>query len=194
MALRNHHRLVRQNVRLVKQLHPQLPRTDLNALRELTAALNLSISRGEIIFIERKWYVTHAGLLRVALQKRCRGIQTELQALQSDASVGKWIFKATVYKTSDSKGFVGYGDADPSNISPIVRGAEMRVAETCACESCIAKSLRYRFVLGRRNRLVSFILTDLPTETKPAKNGNGNGNGAHVHSSTASPTRSALPF
>ena len=29
-----------------------------------------------------------------------------------------------------SCGFVGYGDADPSNVSTLVRGAEMRVAET----------------------------------------------------------------
>jgi hypothetical protein len=42
------------------------------------------------------------------------------------------VLKATVYPTKNSAGFVGYGDADPSNVSPLVRGAEMRVAETRA--------------------------------------------------------------
>ena len=52
----------------------------------------------------------------------------------------RWVFKATVYKARDSKGFVGYGDADPSNISPLVRGAEMRVAETRAVNRALRKA------------------------------------------------------
>jgi len=31
-----------------------------------------------------------------------------------------------------ARSFVGHGDADPSNVSPLVRGAELRVAETRA--------------------------------------------------------------
>src|SRR5207245_1668179 len=49
-------------------------------------------------------------------------------------------FKATVYKSSRCKGFVGYGDADPSNVSPVVRGAEMRVAETRAVNRALRKA------------------------------------------------------
>ena len=37
-------------------------------------------------------------------------------------------------------GFVGYGDADPSNVSPMVRGAEMRVAETRAVNRALRKA------------------------------------------------------
>ena len=37
-------------------------------------------------------------------------------------------------------GFVGYGDADPSNGSPTVRGAEMRVAETRAVNRALRKA------------------------------------------------------
>jgi hypothetical protein len=48
------------------------------------------------------------------------------------AIAGGWVFKVTVYKSSSSKGFVGYGDADPTNPSPLACGAEMRVAETRA--------------------------------------------------------------
>jgi len=50
------------------------------------------------------------------------------------------VFKATVYPSNQSKGYVGYGDADPSNISPLVRGAEMRVAETRAVNRALRKA------------------------------------------------------
>jgi hypothetical protein len=35
---------------------------------------------------------------------------------------------------------VGFGDADPSNVSPLVRGAEMRVAETRAVNRALRKA------------------------------------------------------
>jgi hypothetical protein len=132
--------LVRQNLRVVKQLHPWLQRTDLIALRELTMDLRLSVSRGEVLFIGGKWYVTHAGLLRIALRQRCCGIRTVLQEHQSDPIAGRWVFKATVYKRPGSNGFVGYGDADPSNVSSLVHGAEMRVAETRAVNRALRKA------------------------------------------------------
>ena len=132
--------LVRQNLRVVKQLHPWLKTTDLIALRELTMDLRLSVSRGEVLFIGGKWYVTHAGLLRIALRQRCCGIRTVLQEHQSDPIAGRWVFKATVYKRPGSNGFVGYGDADPSNVSSLVHGAEMRVAETRAVNRALRKA------------------------------------------------------
>src|ERR1700676_3449564 len=132
--------LVRQNLRVVKQLHPWLQRTDLSALRELTMDLLLSVSRGELLFIDGKWYVSHAGLLRIALRQRCCGIRSVLQERQSDPLACRWVFKATVYKKLGSKGFVGYGDADPSNVSSLVHGAEMRVAETRAVNRALRKA------------------------------------------------------
>src|ERR1700719_913206 len=95
--------LVPQNLRLVKRLHPWLKRTDLSALSELTMALRLSVARGEVLFIDGRWYVTHGGLLRIALRQRCCGIRTVLQERQSDPIAGRWVFKATVYKRSGSK-------------------------------------------------------------------------------------------
>src|ERR1700676_1368294 len=132
--------LVRQNLRVVKQLHPWLQRTDLSALRELTMDLLLSVSRGELLFIDGKWYVSHAGLLRIALRQRCCGIRSVLQERQSDPLACRWVFKATFYKKLGSKGFVGYGDADPSNVSSLVHGAEMRVAETRAVNRALRKA------------------------------------------------------
>jgi hypothetical protein len=58
----------------------------------------------------------------------------------SDPLAGRWVFKATVFKSPSSMGFVGYGDADPSNVSSLVRGAEMRVAETRAVNRALRKA------------------------------------------------------
>jgi hypothetical protein len=133
-------KLVRQNLRLVKQVYPHLPKAHLRSLRELTRILGLSVSRGEIQYIEAKWYVTHSGLIRIAQRRQCLGIRTVLQERQSDPVANRWVFRATVFKSAHSKGFVGYGDADPSNVSPLVRGAEMRVAETRAVNRALRKA------------------------------------------------------
>jgi hypothetical protein len=57
----------------------------------------------------------------------------------SNPSEGRWVFKATVLK-SESQAFIGYGDADPSNVSSFVHGAEMRVAETRAVNRALRKA------------------------------------------------------
>jgi hypothetical protein len=171
--------LVRQNLRVVKQLHPWLQRTGLSALRELTTELRLSVSRGELLLIDGKWYVTHAGLLRIALRQRCCGIRTVLQDRQSDPIAGRWVFKATVFKRPGSKGFVGYGDADPSNVSSLVHGAEMRIAETRAVNRALRKAYGIGLCsveeLGRPPRSNN---SDAPDQRKASTNGNnGHQNG-----------------
>jgi hypothetical protein len=57
----------------------------------------------------------------------------------SNPKEGRWVFKATVVK-SGTDHFVGYGDADPSNVSFLVHGAEMRVAETRAVNRALRKA------------------------------------------------------
>ena len=132
--------LLRRNTHIVKQLYPGLRQRDLAALRTLTRTLQLSVSQGELLCLDGKWYVTHAGLLRIAQRRRCLGIRTVLEERVSDPAVGRWVFKATVYKSAHSKGFVGFGDAEPSNVSSLVRGAEMRVAETRAVNRALRKA------------------------------------------------------
>jgi hypothetical protein len=99
-----------------------------------------SLASGEIQLLNGNWYVTHAGLLSIAQRRRCEGIRTTLVKQLSDPAVGRWVFRATVYKKTGSRGFSGYGDADPSNVSPLVRGAEMRVAETRAVNRALRKA------------------------------------------------------
>ena len=126
--------------------------------------------------IDGRWYVTHAGLLRIALRARCLGIRTVLQERQSDPLVGRWVFRATVYKSPGSKGFVGYGDADPSNTSPLVRGAEMRVAETRAVNRALRKA--YGIGLCSVEELGSFSAPQKPLAATPHSNGRPGSNGS----------------
>jgi len=134
-------KLAIQNLRLAKRFWAgRLSAANLDKLIHLTRTLGLSVLTGEISFIDGNWYVTHGGLLRIALRQRCLGILTALQERQSDSAANRWVFRATVYKSRASRGFVGYGDADPSNVSPLVRGAEMRVAETRAVNRALRKA------------------------------------------------------
>src|SRR5271168_3787553 len=170
--------LVRQNLRLVKQVYPGLARAKLTALRELTQTLRLSLAGGEILCLDGRCYIRHAGLLRIAARRRCLGIRTVLQERQCDPVASRWVFKATVYTSCRSKGFVGYGDADPSNTSSLVRGAEMRVAETRAVNRALRKA--YGIGLCSVEELGSHPFPVAPPQEKEAggtPNGNGYGNG-----------------
>jgi len=110
----------------------------------LIAEYGLSVTKGEIIYVGNGWYVSHAGLLRLAERRHCFGIHTRAIVTSSDPTQHRWVFKATVFKSRTCKGFVGHGDADPSNVSEVVRGAEMRVAETRA----VNRALRRAYGIG----------------------------------------------
>ncbi len=141
LAVRNDGNLARTNIACARVFWPaECSKSALRALRELTTRFSLSVPLGELRVVDGSWYITHSGLLRLAHRRRCAGIRVEAVLPLSDASAGRWVFKATVYKSPGSKGFVGYGDADPSNVSPLVRGAEMRVAETRAVNRALRKA------------------------------------------------------
>lgn len=128
--------LARRNVKLAKGKWPdELGRHHLQILGSLTENYGFVVALGDLLLLEGKWYVTHAGLLRLAARGHCHGIQVQQIRDFCDPVNGRWVFKASVYKSSSSKGFVGFGDADPSNVSSMVRGAEMRVAETRAAQA-----------------------------------------------------------
>jgi hypothetical protein len=132
--------LVRAEINLARRMWRGIPTERLAELRGLVRRYHLSLFLGELTRIETKWYVTHAGLLRLAYRKHCTGIETSLERRYSVPSDNRWVFKATVYKSHSSRGFVGYGDADPSNVSSLVHGAEMRVAETRAVNRALRKA------------------------------------------------------
>ena len=133
-------RLLRQNQAIVRTRIGKLGRESQAALSSLTHDYRFALALGDMLLLDGKWYVTHTGLIRLATRRKCLGIRVEPVPQFCDPSLNRWVFKATVHKSSGSKGFVGYGDADPSNVSPLVRGAEMRVAETRAVNRALRKA------------------------------------------------------
>ncbi|MFQ5738314.1 MAG: hypothetical protein ACE5JX_04835 [Acidobacteriota bacterium] len=133
-------KLAGQNLRLAKHRWGILTAEQVRSLKALSGEHGLCVSLGDLLLLDGRWYVTHAGLLRLACRQGCRGIQTRPLREFCDPGASKWVFRAIVYRARGSKGFVGYGDADPSNVSPLVRGAEMRVAETRAVNRALRKA------------------------------------------------------
>jgi hypothetical protein len=133
-------KLLRENLVAVKKLCPHVTNSQLLTLRDLSRNLRLSLQSGDLLLLNGGWYVTHTGLIRLATRRRCSGIHVQPIAEFSDALNRRYAFKATVYKSRTCPGFVGYGDADPSNVSFMVHGAEMRVAETRAVNRALRKA------------------------------------------------------
>jgi hypothetical protein len=130
----------RLNVHLARTMWGDLPKAAISGLRTLSEEYALSVAHGDLQLLDGRWYVTHSGLLRMALRSRCLGITTTVQTRFSEPAANRWVFKAVVHKSPRSRGFVGYGDADPSNVSSLVHGAEMRVAETRAVNRALRKA------------------------------------------------------
>ena len=149
-------------------------------LRELTSTHRLCVAAGDIILLNDGWYVTHSGLLRLARRSRCTGIHVQPTLAFCDPSEKRWAFEATVYKSRGCRGFVGFGDADPSNVSSLVHGAEMRVAETRAVNRALRKA--YGIGLCSVEELGSISeppLSSMPSK-KPAQPVNGDCGGPKV--------------
>ena len=115
---KNQESLVSENVRFARRFVSEtLPPVLLEQLRELTRNFSLSLKSGDLLLLGGGWYVTHAGLIRLAKRCHCSGMQVQPARQLSDQATGRYAFRATVYKSNRCRGFVGYGDADPSNVS-----------------------------------------------------------------------------
>ena len=128
------------SIRAARRVWANLSREGIRRLREITDQHHFSIPAGDLTYLENGWYVTHTGLLGVARRNQCAGIHIRPVPNFCDPSARRWAFEATVYKSRTCRGFVGFGDADPSNVSPLVHGAEMRVAETRAVNRALRKA------------------------------------------------------
>src|SRR5260370_24442095 len=169
---------VRLNISLARATWGRLPRAARDGIRELRTRYILSVALGDVQLIDGRWYVTNAGLLRLAARSRCNGIRVEQVRNFCDPVACRWVFKATVYKSPSSRGFVGYGDADPSNVSLMVHGAELRIAETRAVNRALRKA--YGIGLCSVEELGALSGTagrtrDHEPSAKPSSNGSNNG-------------------
>src|ERR1039457_7054205 len=168
----NFKKLLRENVRIAKGTAPFSSRA-IDLLASLTRDFQFSFKAGELQIINGNCYVTHTGLLRLARRKRCSGIHVEAVNSLCDSAANRFVLKATVFPSKGSSGFVGYGDADPSNVSSLVRGAEMRVAETRA----VNRALRKAYGIGICS-IEEIGTAPIPDEKLPPQKTNGNGNGS----------------
>jgi hypothetical protein len=180
--------LFMQNRRLAKKMWQDLSAGSMAALKRYSQTFGLSVASSELLFLYGSWYVTHAGLLGLAARRRCSGIKVETVPQLCDSAARRYVFKATVYTFRKRRSFAGYGDADPSNVSSLVLGAEMRVAETRAVNRALRKA--YGIGICSVEEIGSFAG---PAQTKheakneirklPAGSANGNGgdgNGTRV--------------
>ncbi len=172
--------LARRNVVQAKALWPDhCSRQMLQLLRELTTRFCFSVGLGDIRIVDGHWYVTHSGLLRLANRRLCRSIRVEPVRDFSDPGINRWVFKSTIEKSRRSSGFVGFGDADPSNVSPLMHGSEMRIAETRAVNRALRKA--YGIGLCSVEELGSFPKSSDHGQSSPAKppkfHSNGHANG-----------------
>ena len=169
-------RMIQAEIDLAQEKWGPLDADLLSNLLALIREYQLSVKHGDMLLLSSRWYVTHTGLLRIARWKRCAGIQVAPVYKFCDRTSERWAFKATVYRSKRCKGFVGYGDADPSNVSRLVRGAEMRVAETRA----VNRALRKAYGIGICS-VEEIGSNPLPVEKVPSQsahaNGSSNGNG-----------------
>jgi hypothetical protein len=170
-----------QELRFAKSLYRDLPKPVLRALKELIQRHEISLTNGDVKYLNGGWYVTHSGLLRLAEQRHCAGIHSRPVLASSDPASSRWVFRAAVFKTRACRGFVGYGDADPSNVSSLVHGAEMRVAETRAVNRALRKA--YGIGICSVEEIGSFAepapssreAKKLPPQPVNGKNGNYDG-------------------
>jgi len=166
----------RLNKRLARHIWGRLSPALLVSLQALTSTYGLSVGRGDIICLDGCWYVTHAGLLGLSSRRGCTGIHVEIVTPFCDLPNNRWTFKATVFCAGKPEGFIGYGDADPSNVSALVHGAEMRVAETRAVNRALRKA--YGIGICSVEEIGSFAgqPASRPESKKLPQPTNGNGN------------------
>jgi hypothetical protein len=170
--------LAARNVRLARRKWGPITPFAVSALRAYSNEFGFSVALGDVVLLDHVWYVTHSGLLRLARRKRCVGIEGAAIAEFCDRASDRYAFKATVFTSRTCKGFVGHGDADPSNVSPLVHGAEMRIAETRA----VCRALRKAYGIGicSVEEIGSSAAPSEParvSEKLPPKSANGNGYG-----------------
>ena len=130
-----------ENVTLArKRWGERLSQSLLDSLVTMEEQHGFSVKSGDVVLIDGGWYVTHTGLIRLARRHKCCGIHAKPIERYCDPHQSHWAFEAIVFRTRTCKGFTGYADANPSNVSELVRGAEMRVAETRAVNRALRKA------------------------------------------------------
>ena len=119
---------------------PQLTASVLRVMQDLADRYGFDVAHGDLLYLDHGWYVTHSGLLGLATRKNCAGIEVRPVIELSESAARRFVFVATVFPTRNSKGFSGFGDAEPANVSAAMHGSELRIAETRAVNRALRKA------------------------------------------------------
>jgi hypothetical protein len=167
----------RRNCQTARLYWGKMERGPRQQLRTLTNSYGLAVGAGDLKLLSGRWYVTHSGWLRLARRKRCAGIKTCIVRALCEPHAWRWVFRATVYTHAGTLGFTGYGDADPTNTSDLVRGAEMRVAETRAVNRALRKAYGIGICSVEELGAQPFPIDPLQERRVDPPNGNGRASG-----------------
>src|SRR4051812_8892446 len=89
--------IVRRNVEIAERMWAgRLGALHLEQLRLFSEKYSFSVQNGDLLLLDNRWYVTHAGLLRLATKKRCSGIHVRAVPEFCDPINCRWAFEATV--------------------------------------------------------------------------------------------------
>jgi hypothetical protein len=186
----------KQQLMLANKLWGPFPNPLRVSLRLLISEYQLSINRGHLLLLNDSWYVTHSALLDIANRRRCAGIRVLPATEFCDAASGRYAFRATVYKHQGCKGFSGYGDANPSNVSGLLHGAEMRVAETRAVNRALRKAYGIGICsveeLGSATPQARQGQTQRKAQKLPPQSSKGSGNSGHGSNGNGTRVRDRL--
>src|SRR2546422_10843402 len=64
---------IRQDLRVAKSKWCDLNKPLLDSLVGALRRHRLSLAGGDLLLLDGRWYVTHSGLLRIAVRKHCQG-------------------------------------------------------------------------------------------------------------------------
>jgi len=84
--MKNRSKLFNANLKDALNTWGELPKIASRDLKELTVKYALSVAGGDLQLLDGRWYVTHAGLLRLAFRRRCSGIRTTAVDRLSDCA------------------------------------------------------------------------------------------------------------
>src|SRR5437879_10111074 len=83
--------LAQQNIRFARK-NWEVSVEQVAMLKGLTEELQLSVALGDLRLLEGKWYVTHAGLLRLAHRTHCSSIRVQPVPEFCNPAAGRWVF------------------------------------------------------------------------------------------------------
>src|SRR3989442_7042004 len=87
---------IRQDVRLAKSKWCDLNEPLLDSLVGALRRHRLSLAGGDLLLMDGRWYVTHSGLLRIAVRKHCQGMRVQPVTEFCDSNSSRYAFRATL--------------------------------------------------------------------------------------------------